>query len=451
MSKMTVHHGSDVIIREPSAELRGPASDFGRGFYCTDDQELAGEWACRSGKSGFINRYEWEDEGLKILDLRLDPREEAEAEEPEEDAAENAGSEAAKTPDPEENLLRWLALVVANRSMPSFSREFSDRVAWLKENYLPDVSGYDVIIGYRADDVWFTLIRAFLSDEASIETLKKGLCEANRPVQCVFRSREALAALTFVGTQIADDGIYYPRRKQRDRDVREIIAGNAAGFGDTVPVDELPKLLSSSYLKDAMRTLGEAVDYAVNDCGVPLGPFLELLVAAEVGEALRISDPRVISGLSGVELAREVMAKSGMGVGGPEPAEKTAASKEYRIGRAIACYTVGMGCGLRELMRLISAEDLEKLSENVPEGDEGQWITGIHRKLKRRSSVSRLQVQRKISGLSQRQLAELSGVNIRTLQQYEIRSKDLSKASVSSVNALADVLGCRPEDILELV
>ena len=444
MSRLTVHHGSDRIVRQPELESGKPWCDFGRGFYCTEDPELAGEWACRSGKSGFINRYEWEDEGFRILDLRMNAQDYLDIEDDEELEAARAGI------DPDENLLKWLALVVTNRSIPSFSTEFCERVEWLRDAYLPDISGYDVIIGYRADDVWFSLIRGFLGDEVSIDTLKKSLDEKHGPVQYVFKSREALGRLEFVGTQIADDAVYYSHRKQRDRKVRELLAAGLYRLKYPIPIEKLPTALESSYLKDAMRVLGEAVDYAVNDCGVPVAPFLDMLVATEVGECFRMLDPRVVSGLSGVELAGEILSKSGMGEGGPEPAMKTKASPEYRIGRALACYVVGMGCGLRELLRIVTAEDLLKLCAKIPEGEEGEWITGIERIVRRRSGTSRLQTQRKISGLSQRKLAELSGVNLRTLQQYEIKTKDLSKASVSSVKALADVLGCRVEDILEL-
>ena len=217
MSKITVNHGSDRIVRQPGLESGRPAGDFGRGFYCTEDAELAGEWACRSGKSGFVNRYEWEDDGARILDLRMNAENYMEWLDDYED-----GAAEAAAPDPEENLLKWLALVAENRVMPSFSAEFGERLRWLRENYLPDVSEYDVIIGYRADDVWFSLVRGFLGDEVSIETLKKSLDEKHGPVQIVFRSPDALEALTFIGTQIADDGVYYAHRKQRDREVREL-------------------------------------------------------------------------------------------------------------------------------------------------------------------------------------------------------------------------------------
>lgn len=61
---------------------------------------------------------------------------------------------------------------------------------------------------------------------------------------------------------------------------------------------------------------------------------------------------------------------------------------------------------------------------------------------------ARLQAYRKLMNMSQRELAEASGINKRTLQQYEINAKDLSKASASTVKALSQVLGCSMEDLI---
>ncbi|MEE3312689.1 MAG: hypothetical protein VZR56_00880 [Treponema sp.] len=44
----------------------------------------------------------------------------------------------------------------------------------------------------------------------------------------------------------------------------------------------------------------------------------------------------------------------------------------------------------------------------------------------------------------------MSGVNLRTLQQYEIGAKDINRASGSAINSLAQVLRCNFYDIMEL-
>ena len=53
------------------------------------------------------------------------------------------------------------------------------------------------------------------------------------------------------------------------------------------------------------------------------------------------------------------------------------------------------------------------------------------------------------AGYTQKELAEKSGVNLRTLQQYEIRGKDINKAASANLMALAKVLGCHMEDLME--
>lgn len=54
----------------------------------------------------------------------------------------------------------------------------------------------------------------------------------------------------------------------------------------------------------------------------------------------------------------------------------------------------------------------------------------------------KLQEARKSKGLSQKQLAELSGVPLRTIQAYESGAKDIAKASLETVAKLARALGC---------
>lgn len=54
------------------------------------------------------------------------------------------------------------------------------------------------------------------------------------------------------------------------------------------------------------------------------------------------------------------------------------------------------------------------------------------------------------SGMSQSQLAEASGVNVRMIQYYEQGVKDINKASAETLYKLSRALGCKMEDLLEL-
>ena len=84
------------------------------------------------------------------------------------------------------------------------------------------------------------------------------------------------------------------------------------------------------------------------------------------------------------------------------------------------------------------------------EASEDRFVDTLNAIIKKNDSISRLQKQRRICGYSQRELAEEASVNIRTLQQYELKTKDINKASVQSVLALASALGCQIDDLLEV-
>ena len=68
---------------------------------------------------------------------------------------------------------------------------------------------------------------------------------------------------------------------------------------------------------------------------------------------------------------------------------------------------------------------------------------------RRRAASTKLQAYRKRFGLSQRELSEASGVNIRTLQQYETGGKDINRAAVEKMISLSRILHCRSERLLD--
>ena len=93
--------------------------------------------------------------------------------------------------------------------------------------------------------------------------------------------------------------------------------------------------------------------------------------------------------------------------------------------------------------------EIQKLYPTLHEASEKKFADTVNRMIRRKNPTTRLQAQRKICGYSQRVLAKKSGVNLRTLQQYELGAKDINKAAGGSLLALAKTLGCRVEDILE--
>lgn len=94
-------------------------------------------------------------------------------------------------------------------------------------------------------------------------------------------------------------------------------------------------------------------------------------------------------------------------------------------------------------------QEIDKMYGTMHEASEEKFVDTVNEMIARKKTTTALQRRRKNYGYSQRELAEKSGVNLRTLQQYELGAKDIGKASVSTVIALAKVLGCKVEDIME--
>ena len=55
---------------------------------------------------------------------------------------------------------------------------------------------------------------------------------------------------------------------------------------------------------------------------------------------------------------------------------------------------------------------------------------------------------RRKAGFSQRQLSDISGVPVRTIQQYEQQQKDIRRARAETLEKLAVALGCRSSELL---
>ena len=192
MSNLTIYHGSPIVVECPLYGFGKMINDYGQGFYCTEHIELAKEWACSEGTDGFVNTYEIDTTDLKILFLTEEKY----------------------------SILNWLALLVDNRRLRLSSPVMEKGVAWLKEHFLPDISDYDVIVGYRADDSYFSFARAFLNNTISVKQLSYAMKLGKLGEQMVLKSEKAFAAIKFVSAEMADNRIYYPRRRKRDEDAR---------------------------------------------------------------------------------------------------------------------------------------------------------------------------------------------------------------------------------------
>ena len=202
------------------------------------------------------------------------------------------------------------------------------------------------------------------------------------------------------------------------------------------------------YLDVAVRNLGEAFDYAVNACHIDADEFMGLFISSGYADAFGHGNPRLVAGLSGSELVMEILTDTGLDINFPEPIVAYSCSRVYWCGWILTYTQWSLNRSFRDIHRHISMQEILCLYSTMHEASEDRFVDTAIRIINRRDSISKLQQQRKICGYSQRELAEKSGVNLRTLQQYELGSKDIGKASVSNVIAMASVLGCRVEDIV---
>lgn len=189
---MILWHGSSEIVKQPRLELCRPYNDCGAGFYCTECEDLAKEWACPGEADGFANRYELSTDKLAILDLSSS----------------------------DYSVLTWLALLLANRRV-----DLSNAIAraardYLLDRFLIDTSGFDIIRGYRADDSYFSFARAFLNNTISVVQLSEAMRLGNLGEQVVLTSAKAFECIRFIGYELAPCEINHTRRAERDRYAR---------------------------------------------------------------------------------------------------------------------------------------------------------------------------------------------------------------------------------------
>lgn len=190
---MMIYHGSHEIVENPMLEKGKIYNDYGQGFYCTEHIELAKEWACEENRPGFANQFILELDGLRVLNLSESPY----------------------------HIFQWLALLMANRKFTLSTSLMIQAAEWLKQNFLIDISLYDVIIGYRADDSYFSFAKAFVKNTITVEQLSSAMRLGNLGEQIVLKSQAAFSKIQYQNAIYADDKIYYPKRKVRDEKARD--------------------------------------------------------------------------------------------------------------------------------------------------------------------------------------------------------------------------------------
>ncbi|MGN1097515.1 MAG: DUF3990 domain-containing protein, partial [Clostridia bacterium] len=66
---LIIYHGSQQIVEVPKFGIGKKYNDYGRGFYCTENIDLAKEWACPVKNDGYSNKYRLSLDGMNVMHL----------------------------------------------------------------------------------------------------------------------------------------------------------------------------------------------------------------------------------------------------------------------------------------------------------------------------------------------------------------------------------------------
>ena len=171
MSVIQLLHGTDHIIEVPDIHIGNPHNDYGMGFYCTRVDEMAREWACKKNGTHTV--------------------------------------------------LNWMALLLQFRTFKLDSEVAVDARDYLIGHYSIDLTGFDVVIGYRADDSYFQYAESFVSNTLPLRSLNKALKLGKLGEQTVVISQKGFDRLHFVNAYPVSKSVYYPKFLDRDTKARD--------------------------------------------------------------------------------------------------------------------------------------------------------------------------------------------------------------------------------------
>ena len=185
----TIYHGSKDIIKQPIYGYGKVYNDYGLGFYCTDVLDMAKEWGVEQNRNGYANQYEIICDDLKILDLNDDMY----------------------------NILHWLAILLKNRSFNVSTPLAIEAKEYLLEHFLVDYSAYDIMVGYRADDSYFSFAQDFINGAISLRQINNALYLGKLGQQFVLKSKKAFDAIRFLGYEVATCEEWFVKKERRDK------------------------------------------------------------------------------------------------------------------------------------------------------------------------------------------------------------------------------------------
>lgn len=189
----TIYHGSERIIKKPMYGCGKNHNDYGLGFYCTEILSMAKEWGVSQDNNGYANIYQIETSGLSILNLNSS----------------------------DFTVLHWLSILLENRIFDITNPLAQEAKEYLQTNFIVPYKEFDIIIGYRADDSYFSFAQDFINGAISVRQLGNAMKLGNLGTQFVLKSQKAFEALEYKGFEIAESREWFVKREFRDKKARQ--------------------------------------------------------------------------------------------------------------------------------------------------------------------------------------------------------------------------------------
>ena len=222
------------------------------------------------------------------------------------------------------------------------------------------------------------------------------------------------------------------------------------------------KAYPDTYTSHAQIAFGSMLQTAVCCLGLKLAEFYALFLSTSYAGRFSQGDVAIVAGRSGGELALMVMEESGRlnhsipagrkrleEVVGNVRETPTESTPTYWAGWALAYYQWASGLTFAQIDDLVSIDDVRNMYDPYHEMDVRSFCAEMDRLCEAARGCTPCKAARLAAGLSQSELARLSGVPVRSIQQYEQRQKNINRASAETVFALARALACDPAALLE--
>ena len=200
----------------------------------------------------------------------------------------------------------------------------------------------------------------------------------------------------------------------------------------------------ADYLDNAMVTMATMLDYAVNVRFEHIDYFFHSFLLSPYAQQFERGNPTFITGKTGVELYRLVR----LDFSYPPPVYTSIdRTPEFWVGWCLAYYQWYANRTFQEIVAVVSLSEMRSWYPTLHEADIMRFVDAMNQRLATRPT--NLELLRNRAGLSQSMLSQLSGVSLRSIQMYEQRQNDISRAQFNILNALARTLGCTIYDLMD--